>query len=575
MDDNKLESISQNLKSYLTKYDTQCILGHLSFLMTCITNGAAQDQLGKLTSPMRQLYYLAGLLVSQESSGENEIQFSDKDWSYIVDKLTLIEQEYYNLFLPDDSLENVREEWKNKAAAAMPTFLSYFNLGPLNFEEQIIEQIRGTFTNLDDVIVSKTGITTEEFLLFYDNLDSWCQYNFQSLSLISKDEYPLRPNWKDYTKLEVGPNDEAPETIKAYGIENQPMYTYVVDPGIKNRFKLTDVANNGLSEEKVKAILSMLTLKRSNTQYLYYTEQNPLNIFPIIELGNGLYQVFEEKRILHAIYYWLEEICKENENTKSRLIHHKGNYLETKIVSLFRKFFGDKAHILRGYYVDGCEQDIIIDWRGYLFVIEAKAYNNKEPFRDVDKAFRRIKQDFNRSIGAAYEQTKRVELKMKEGKPFDLTDKEGNVLKTINPNDFDGNDFYLIVNQESFGQIQADLSTLLDVKDGFEYPWAVRFDDLEVFILTLMARKKKPDFFIDFLIFREYLHGHIICSDEGEICGGYLTGDLTQDMAESEAVIITTPDLAAIFDEHYRLGMGFKNEKYWKEKHDGNTMFWG
>ena len=84
MDDNKLEFISQELKSYLTKYDTQCILGHLSFLMTCITNGAAQDQLGKLTSPMRQLYYLAGLLVSQESSSENEIQFSEKDWSQVT-----------------------------------------------------------------------------------------------------------------------------------------------------------------------------------------------------------------------------------------------------------------------------------------------------------------------------------------------------------------------------------------------------------------------------------------------------------------------------------------------------------
>lgn len=574
MEDNKLEIISQELKSFLTKYDTQSILGHLSFLMTCITNGAAEDQLGRLTSPMRQLYYLAGLIVSKESSGEREIQFSEKDWSYIVDKLILIEQEYFKLFLPE-SLENVTEEWKKKVAAAMPTFLSYFNLGPLNFEEQIIEQIRGTFTNLDDVLVSKTGVKTEEYLLFYDNLDSWCQYNFQSLSLVSKDEYPLRPNWKDYTNLFSGAIDEAPETIKAYGCENQPVYALVADPGIKYRFKPVDIATNGLTEEKVKAILSLLSQKRRNTQYLYYTEQNPLNIRPIVELENGFFQVIEEKRVLHVVDYCLEEICKESENIKSRLIHHKGNYLETKIVSLFQKFLGENAHILRGYYLDGCEQDILIDWRGYLLVIEAKAYNNKEPFRDVDKAFTRITQDFNRSIGVAYEQAKRVELKMKAGKPFVLTDKEGKVLKTINPGDFDGNDFYLIVNQESFGQIQVDLSTLLDVKDGFEYPWAVRYDDLEVFILTLMARKKKPDFFIDFLIFREYLHGHIICSDEGEICGGYLTGELTQDMAESESVITTVPDLAAVFDEQYRKGMGFKNEKYWKEKHDGKTVFWG
>lgn len=572
--DNKLEIISQELKSFLTKYDTQSILGHLSFLMTCISNGAAHDQLGRLTSPMRQLYYLAGLIISKESSGECEIQFSEEDWTHIVEKLVHIEHEYYNLFQPE-SLEKVTEDWKKKVTAAMPTFLSYFNLGPLNFEEQIIEQIRGTFTNLDDVLVSKTGVTTEEYLLFYENLDSWCQYNFQSLSLVSEKDYPLRPNWKDYTNLEVGTVDYVPEAIKAYGRKNQPMYTMVADPGIKYRFKSTDIATTGLTEKKVKAILSLLSQKRGNTPYLYYTEQNPLNIRPIVELENGLYQVFEEKRVLHAKYYWLEEICKENENTKSRLIHNKGNYLETKIVSLFQKYLGEKAHILRGYYLDGCEQDILIDWKGYLFVIEAKAYNNKEPFRDVDKAFTRIKQDFNRSIGVAYEQAKRVELKMKAGKPFDLTDEDGSVLKTINPRDYEGNDFYLIVNQESFGQIQVDLSVFLDIEDGFEYPWAVRYDDLEVFILTLIARKKKPDFFIDFLIFREYLHGHIICLDEGEICGGYLTGVISQNMAESEDVITTMPDLASVFDEQYRKGMGFKNEKHWKEKHDGKTVFWG
>ena len=46
-------------------------------------------------------------------------------------------------------------------------------------------------------------------------------------------------------------------------------------------------------------------------------------------------------------------------------------------------------------------------------------------------------------------------------------------------------------------------------------------------------------------------------------------------MAESETVITTMPNLAAKFDEQYRIGMGFKNEKHWKEIHDGKTVFWG
>lgn len=573
MDENILETISRNLKLLLAKYNTQSALGHLSFLMTCITNGSAQDELGLLISPMRQLYYLAGLLVTQESDGTDEIQYSKADWEKIVGYLIEIEKEYYKLFLPATP-EEVTEEWKKKVGAAMPTFLSYFNLGPLNYEEQVIEQIRGTFTTLDDVIVSKTGLTTEDYLQFYENLDAWCQYNFQSLG-IGTPQYPLRDNWREYTNIKVGVIDEAPEEIKQMGAERAPMVTLMADPGLKYRFKVEDLATNGLSICKVNTILSQFTIRRGTTDFLYFTGQNPLVLHPIVDLENGLYQVFEEKRVLHATLYTLDEICKEEEKSKARLTHSKGHYLEDKIENLFRKFFGKKAEIINNYVIDGCEQDIIVLWNGHMFVIEAKAYTNREPFRNADKAFTRIKDDFNGCIGYAYKQCKRVENKMKAGKPFDLLDKNGKVIKTIDPADYDGNDFYIIVNQESFGQIQVDLSTFLQVGEGENYPWAIRFDDLEVFLLTLIAKKKKPQYLVDFLIMREYLHGHIICSDEGEICGGYLTGKLTQDMAEGDDIITTAPDLASVFDDQYRKGMGFMNEKHLKEKHDGKTIFWG
>lgn len=573
MAESKLENLCNELKSFLSKYNMQWALGHLSFLLTCISNEAAQDELGKLISPMRQLYYLAGLIITQKDNGTNEFCFSEEDWQHIVDLLVQIEIEYFLIF-SHVSPESATEEWKKKVFVAMPTYLSYFNQGPLNYEEQIIEQIRGTFSGLDDIFSSKFDLTTEDFLQFYENIDTWCEYSFKSLGINTKD-YPLRSNWKDYTDYEIGIIDEAPYEIKQLGKEEQPRMTLIADPGIKYRFKDSDIATNGLSLVKVKKILSLLTTKRENTDFLYYTSPNPLLTRPIVELENGLYQVFEEKRVLHAILYLLEEVCKEKDTSNSRLAHNKGVYLENKIVSLLKKFFNDKAEIITNYYIDGCEQDIMVLWREYMFVIEAKAYTNREPFRDTDKAFTRIKDDFNRSIGYAYIQTKRVEEKIKAGNQFDLTDKNGNKIKTINPADYDGNDYYIIVNQESFGQVQVDLSTFLEIGDDENYPWAVRFDDLEVLILTLIAMKKKPDFFVDFLIFREYLHGHIICSDEGEICGGFLTGKLTQEMAESEIVITTLPDLASIFDEQYRKGMGFKNEKHWKEKHDHKTLFWG
>ncbi len=569
---NSLEDLSKELKIILKRYNTQSVLGYLSYIMTCITNGVAQKVIGRLTSPMRQLYYLAGLLVTQESDSTNESQFSEEDWQHIVDILVKIENEYFQLFLPLDS-EDVTEQWKEKVSVAMPTFLSYFNFGPLNYEEQLIEQIRQTYSSLDDIITSKIGITTEEFLQFYENIDSWCQYNFQSLGVGSK-EYPLRDNWREYTQIKNCCVDEAPDYIKAYFMSEEPRLTLIADPGIKYRFKPTDIATNGLSEEKVNSILLLLSTKRTTTDFLFYTGLNPLLNRPIVNLENGIYQVFEEKRVLHAILYVLEEICKDNNPSKTRLLHSKGVFLENKIKELFKKFFGEKAIIISNYFIDDNEQDIIVFWGNNIFVIEAKAYTMREPLRNAEKAFTRIKDDFNRCIGYAYKQCKRVEAKMKAGVPFNLLDKDRHVLMTIDPVDYDGNDFYIIVNQESFGQVQVDLSTFLEISEDENYPWAVRFDDLEIFLLTMIAQKKGPNYFIDFLIFREYLHGHVICSDEGEICGGYLTGKLTQKMAESDDIITTLPDMAAVFDVQYRKGFGFKNEKYWKEKHDGKTIFW-
>lgn len=568
MGNNRLKTISEDLKLLLARYNSQSALGHLSFLMTCITNGSAQDELGLLESPMRQLYYLAGLLITKESDGTNEFQYSEEDWKNIVDYLVEIDNEYYQMFLPEKS-EDVTEEWKMKVSAAMPTFLSYFNLGPLNFEEQVIEQIRGTFSSLDDVIADKTGLKTEDYLQFYENLDSWCEYSFQSLGM-GGPQHPLRENWREYTNIGSGVIDKE---IKQMGEERAAMNILVIDPGIKYRFKAEDLASNGLTIAQVNMILSQLTIKRETSDFLYYTGQNPLMLRPIVDLENGLYQVFEEKRVLHAILFQLEETCKRQE--AARLTHSKGRYLEDKLEKLCAKFFGNEAEIISNYSIDGYEQDIMVLWNGNLFVIEAKAYSNREPFRNVDKAFTRIKDDFNGCIGYAHKQCKHVEDKMKAGKPFDLIDNKGKIIKTINPADYDGNDFYIIVNQESFGQIQVDLSIFLEVGDEENYPWAVRFDDLEVFILTLIAKKKEPQYFVDFLIMREYLHGHIICFDEGEICGGYIIGTITPKNAEGEEVVRTKPDWASVFDDQYRKGMGFKNEKHWKEKHDGKTMFWG
>ena len=122
--------------------------------------------------------------------------------------------------------------------------------------------------------------------------------------------------------------------------------------------------------------------------------------------------------------------------------------------------------------------------------------------------------------------------------------------------------------------MQNDLSYLLNIKEEDLYPWAVKYYDLEIFILTMIAQGKKPHFFIDFLLFRENLHGKISCSDELEICGGYLSKKINPKGVKYVDTFKTEPEYGDIFDDQYRKTMGFKNEKNLYIKQSGKYMFW-
>jgi hypothetical protein len=314
------------------------------------------------------------------------------------------------------------------------------------------------------------------------------------------------------------------------------------------------------------------------SEYLYYTSTkpgNPLYEKPIIDIGENMFQVFEVKQVIHSIENLLEQICTTTQEAKTKYTDGKGKLLEENIVKLFSNYLKKDFKVHIGYYVDGCEQDILILWKKHAFIIEAKGYTLREPLRDPNKAFVRIKDDFEKSIGYGYTQTRRVEQKFINQESLIITDYKGNVIEEIDTTQFEY-DFSIIVNINSFGQIQNDLSSLIKIDlENEVYPWAVKMDDLEVFLLTLSAMNKSPYVLVDYLLMREDLHGKLICSDELEICGGFLEGKITYKLVEKSDKIITNPDLVKIFDKQYKKGMGFRNEKLWAEKKSGKYHFWG
>lgn len=563
-----LEEKSKELKDFVSKYRTDWFLGNLSFLTTCIADGKAQDQLGKLSSPLRQLYFVAGLTVSTDPAKGQNIQYTNEEWATIVTLLNEIEFEYDKLFFPKPD-EEIDEQWKKVREVAMPSFLGYFNLGPLNYEEQTINWVRDLFTQLDKVIEGVTGFKTEDFIQFYESVDVYVQNNFKAFS---NKHAALRADWKKYARLEVGVVEGTPEVIATLMKEREALHIFMADSGIINRFLPEDIANEKLSVDQVNAILKYLSCSRAESDFLYYTSTkpgNPLYDKPIVDIGNGMYQVFEVKQVIHAIENFLEDICLAH--AQDKYVKKKGTLLEKNVLDLFIKFLGKNARHFKGYYVDGHEQDLLFLWKDYAFIIEAKGYNVREPSRDPDRAFERINQDFDRSIRYGYTQAQRVAKKFEDQVPLRITDKHGKLIEEIDTTKYEENDFTIIVNLNSFGQIQVDLSALIP---ECTYPWAVKLDDLEVFFLTMIQKKKPPMFFVNFLLLRENLHGKVICADELDICGAYLTGKLTQKKAEEEDTLFFPPVFAAVFDEQNKQGMGFKNEKYLAEKRSKKYLFW-
>lgn len=565
---------SLQLKELVSIYESKWFLGDLSDV---IHSGKqrANDMLGNLSSPMRQLYYLAGLNISTNKDKGIEFWYDPAKWNAIVKLLNEIEQEYQKMMFEFNEEADDFNNWRKIREVAVPSFLTYFNQGPLNYEEQILNWVIDLYSTFDDYFLSEFGLITEDFITFYQNLDKLSQNNFQGHTLNNE---LLRADWESYTTIKSGMDESLPSFFKdSIPKDYIVMSKFMIDKGMKDRFFSEELVCEKLSIEKVEKILSIISVKREEKDFTYYSETNPGNPLysnPIFDIENGMYQVFEVKQVIHSINSFLENAITSDSTKTDKYIKIKGNLLENNIISLFKKFFGSEIKLFQSYYVDGNEQDVLIIWNNYAFIIEAKGYNLREPLRTPEKAFKRIKDDFKKSIGYGYEQTSRIEKIFVDEKPLVLTNKKNEIIEVIDTEKIK-ECFSIIVNLDSFGLVQNDLSYLLELQNEDDiFPWAVKFDDLEIFILTLIAKGKSPKFFIDFLLFREELHGKIMCSDELEICGGYLTSKINPKKMKYVDALVTKPDFGDVFDEQYHKTMGFKNEKYLYEKQSGKYLFW-
>jgi hypothetical protein len=537
-------AIAKELKSIIRKYDHCSFTAHIAFL----ANHHVRQATGqiKLRSPVRQLMYLMSLYHATEIGGKEYYTAGTDDHRKIIKLLNEIEKGYGYVSEETGNVGVSREKF-NFLLVTKGTFLNYHLNANLSYVEQDIERIRRSFQYHQEYIQSQTRLTLDDYINFYLILT---RLEIKQMSTyLTQAEDPI------LKQVKMGrPFRSQTEEQKNHLLDATDKKVYNLSTPLEDIYKEMD-------KDKARLLLAQFTLLRNeNDGYLYYSDECPYLRKPILIMDGDSVLMIYSKQLINAIYDFLYELCSRSDAPGRKISERRDLYLEDKTAEIFKDFFGDEAIIHRSYYANKNEKDLLILHNRIAYVVECKAHKQRTPLRDPDRAYSRINDDFQKSIGSGYLQAKEIETLFLEKTPFTLKNKQKKIIATINPLEFD-EVFTIVVTQERLGQIQCDLGLLLKVDEDLPYPWSVCINDLESFLITMKRKANHFKALPEFLMLREMLQERLVCYDELELCANYLFDEGSfEKKCKQEALYLSQPDANKVFDVFYYKGFGFKDE---------------
>lgn len=552
------EEIINELSSLIRDFQKDSFLPYLTQMTTHIDQRDTSEVFKNLMSPMKQFVYLTDLFFSVETGG-SKIGFSEEEWRKITNLLNEIEMTYFgDIGFYDENIKNSPN--LDKISISLPTFLNYFGNAQLSYDEQTLERFKRNCGAFDIEVKKHFGFSATESITFCTHIRNLINKKFTNCNyyLLNKEEWPKLTD-KFIERGVTDPREWWNEPELALFKE------YRFRPGFIFIQNIDDIYKVNLPSDITKALIDFLTYDENQAkgEIVYYADKNPFFDTPLIKLNETEFLCPQYKFLIESLYnrinYRLCEIKKE------KYTQFKNQMLEKKAEEIFRKLFGKEALIFDSYYVDKkrSEQDLLIIFKGFVFIVEIKDTLFRAPMRDPIKSFDKIKSDFKKSIQYGYEQCVRVENKFEEGKPFEIFDsKTHKNLFQIKPNKVKDY-FSIVITQFKYGTIQTNLESLLIKEEEALYPWSICIDDLEAFVLALKKLKKgmAKTQFINYLKYREAYNEHLICGDELELCGYFIHSP--KDFEKFSTIKETfnpDPRMSELFDAEYYNGLGFENE---------------
>ena len=564
-----IEDIVAELQHELSPVTEESLLIHAMRMILELEYRTVSPLYQHLQSPMRQTLYLMDVYYSI-SDREELVEMDAERWNRIALLLDEIAMTYFiNIGFPNngDLFHDHRDE---QVGVALATFMGYFGNALMSYEEQTHDRIIRYLKPYDSYIQSHYGFTVDEALAFImhvrklnnDKLNDTLKSFTDPFSF-----YISHPEeWRKLTQKFIDRGVTDPHEWKNQPELNGMLKVLTKNPGeihIHSRDVLLDVDIDG---DVLQRLLAFFSYDKQSIQgkTVYYAGKHHSESHPLIRIDDR-YLCPINKFLLEGMFYRIDDELMRDQELGQKYKQDKDKAFEKKVEELFRCFFPPKTKIFTNYSVDGvAENDLLVVIGDTCIVVEIKNCGFREPFRDPIKSFPRIKKDYSKAIRLGYEQCKRVEDVLLSGNDVDIL--EASNMKKVQYHLKSKNIravWSVVVTDFKYGIIQTDLASLLDKDEDSLYPWSVCVDDIEAFFLLMrkMLKGIASHRFVEFLEYRERLHGHVLCSDELEICGWYLNDrEQFKGCADMESVINTSPNMGTIFDAYYRVGLGFKNE---------------
>ncbi len=556
---NTLIATTEDLRDYVSKYSTESIVGYLALKL--ISWFGFEQAPRPLVSPMKQVFYLLGLMLTTEDDKGAE-SFGQEDFDLSVEKLNAIFNSYSLMYWPkDQALSEMPQEWRNIREVAMASFLFHFNTVETGSVEYLKEAISRYFIKFDNELMDLAGISATQCLSVAEWIAHELQLCLDEMQSLALEEHSARIDLLDQAENEGWDEDRLrDETLSS----SYPDISTELFKRMNNMFKIT--ADDLLSEftsQIASSFWELLVSSRGGIkpdEFIYLTQENPAELKPIISLENGIGMIPSANMIFLSIWQNLEKILA-NSSEKDRYYRHRDDALEEEVADNFRRI----SKSPEGLYVNVSEteynqfeHDLIIVSERSLYIIEAKAGNIREPFMDPERAFPRIRDDFRGSTGiqGAYDQSLRLYRRIMSGETVTMYDANRRLVVELNSGSFD-HVFCISVTRHNYGPLGVDLSYLLEKEIDDPFPWTICVMDLATLIDTWCHFGWGFKEFERYLQDRILLHGKLFSPDELEVAGYFIEhgglGSLVD--IDTQRVILQT-DYSDVFDAVYSIRLG-------------------